>query len=175
MGAFMLKSGLGFLLSLFLMVLSACGSQSLSEVQSLTLENVDYISVVVKDLKFTPGTPTQKQTQLCYAVFAGPEGFPNNPQKVVLKGCKPVDSAVVSFLVEGLPPSQDGYVLSLFQDMNLNGKLDTRSLFGVQIPDEPFGFSQNPPLTGVPSYEKCKIVPVKNGERFDISMRKIGG
>ena len=160
--------GLGF---------SGCGPESMSDFKNIPQEQqkVDYISVVVKDLRFTPGDANQRQSQICYAIFAGPEGFPSNPDKVVLKGCKSVSSTIEAFLIEGLPPSENGYVVSLFQDMNMNGKLDTRNIFGVQVPDEPFGFSQNPPLMGPPSYDKCKIVPTKNGERFEIQMRKIGG
>jgi uncharacterized protein (DUF2141 family) len=158
--------------------LTGCGVSQNSQdgrMNSLTEEAVDYISVVVKELRFTAGSPQQKETQVCYAVFAGPEGFPSDPTKVVLKGCQKVTSTVASFLVEGLPPSSEGYVISLFQDMNMNGKLDTRGLFGIQVPEEPFGFTQNPPLVGAPTYDKCKIVPKKNGERFEIVMRKIGG
>lgn len=154
---------------------SSCGPLSTADLKSEVQEQVDYISVVVKDVRFSAGDSNQRQTQLCYAVFAGSDGFPSNPEKVVLKGCKTVTSSVEAFLVEGLPPSENGYVLSLFQDMNMNGKLDTRAIFGVQVPEEPFGFSQNPPMLGPPSYEKCKIVPTKNGERFEIIMRKIGG
>ncbi|MEY4064160.1 MAG: hypothetical protein RIR26_368 [Pseudomonadota bacterium] len=153
----------------------SCGQNNSSQLLSRPLESVEFISVVVKDLRFDAGNPNRRPTSVCYAVFAGPEGFPSNPDKVVLKDCKPVDSSIVSFLIEGLPPSSDGYVVSLFQDMNLNGKLDTRSLFGIQVPDEPFGFTQNPPLLGAPTYDKCKIVPQKNGEKFEIVMKKIGG
>lgn len=154
--------------------LSGCrGDEPSAEVQSFLAPSVDYISVVVKNLR-GPSLP-ERRTQICYAVFAGPQGFPSDPKAVVLNGCKDVTSTIESFLIENLPPSQDGYVVSFFEDMNLNGKLDTRSLFGIQVPDEPFGFTQNPPLTGAPTYEKCKINPTRNGERFEIVMKKIGG
>lgn len=158
--------------------LAGCGvshEDNSSRTSSFFEGKIDYISVIVKDLRYTPGAPQQKETQVCYAVFAGAEGFPSDATKVVLKGCQRVTSTVGSFLIEGLPPSNDGYVISLFQDMNMNGKLDTRGLFGVQVPEEPFGFSQNPALLGAPTYEKCKIEPKQNGERFEILMRKIGG
>jgi uncharacterized protein (DUF2141 family) len=144
-----------------------------SAVQSNNFNSVSYVSIVVKNLR-GPSLPN-KQTKICYAVFAGPRGFPNDPSAVVQNGCKDVNSTIESFLIENLPPSQEGYVISFFEDMNLNGKLDTRGLFGVQVPDEPFGFTQNPTLTGAPTYEKCKIMPTKNGERFEIIMKKIGG
>lgn len=159
----------------FFSLLIGCGTLENSSLNSVESTGVDYISIVVKDLRFNTDSSKPRETQVCYAVFAGPEGFPSNPDKVALKGCKRVDSTVVSFLIEGLPPSNDGYVVSLFQDMNMNGKLDTRGLFGIQVPEEPFGFSQNPALLGAPTYEKCKITPTRNGERFDILMRKIGG
>lgn len=159
----------------FFSLFVGCGMPENASVTSVESASVDYISIVVKDLRFDSDSPELRETQICYAVFAGPEGFPSDPDKVVLKGCKHVDSAVVSFLIEGLPPSNDGYVVSLFQDMNMNGKLDTRGLFGIQVPSEPFGFTQNPALRGAPTYDKCKITPARNGERFDILMRKIGG
>ena len=156
-------------------VVVSCGRSDSSRLLSRNAEAAEFISIVVKDLRYDAGNPQRRPSAVCYAVFAGPEGFPSNPDKVVLKDCKPVDSSVMSFLIEGLPPSSDGYVVSVFQDMNLNGKLDTRSLFGVQVPDEPFGFTQNPPLLGAPTYDKCKIVPQNNGDKFEIVMRKIGG
>ncbi|MEY3903320.1 MAG: hypothetical protein RL189_2626 [Pseudomonadota bacterium] len=155
------------------LLLSGCQGNEPSALQSLNYESVQYISIVVKNLRGAQ-TP-DKRTQICYAVFAGPQGFPSDPSAVVLNGCKNVTSSIESFLIENLPPSQDGYVVSLFEDMNLNGKLDTRSIFGIQVPDEPFGFTQNPPLTGAPTYDKCKINPTRNGEKFEITMKKIGG
>lgn len=153
--------------------LSGCRGDEPARLQSMHTVAVDYISIVVKNLR-GPSLPERK-TNICYAVFAGPQGFPSDPRAVVLNGCKDVTSSIESFLIENLPPSTDGYVVSFFEDMNLNGKLDTRNLFGIQVPDEPFGFTQNPPLTGAPTYEKCKIVPTRNGEKFDIVMKKIGG
>jgi uncharacterized protein (DUF2141 family) len=156
-----------------LLALTACQGEESARIQSLQTEAVDYISIVVKNLR-GPSLP-EKKTQICYAVFAGPQGFPSDSKAVVLNGCKDVTSSIESFLIENLPPSADGYVVSFFEDMNLNGKLDTRNLFGIQVPDEPFGFTQNPPLTGAPTYAKCKIMPTKNGEKFEIVMKKIGG
>ena len=77
----------------------------------------------------------------------------------------------MSFEVKDLPASTDGYVVSLFQDANQNNKLDTRSFLGLKIPNEPFGFTNNPSLMGAPTYDKCKIVPTKEGEEFTIKMK----
>ncbi len=134
---------------------------------------VDFISMVVKELKFSTGRPNQPVTQICYAVFAGPEGYPNDTSRIVSSGCKEVDSTIVSFLVSELPPSENGYAISLFQDLNGNGKLDTRSLFGMQVPDEPYGFTNNPTALRAPTYEEVRITPTKNGDKFEVSMRSI--
>lgn len=141
--------------------------------EGTTADPVSFVSVVVKDLKYTPGQPGGQASRICFAVFAGPEGFPNDGSKVVVNGCKDVDSTIVSFLVEGLPPSTNGYGLSLFQDLNGNNKLDTRTIFGVQIPDEPFGFTNNPAGLRQPTYEEVRINPVKNGDTFTINMRSL--
>lgn len=134
---------------------------------------VTFVSMVVKGLKFKAGEPNQPQTRICYAVFAGESGFPNDASKVVLNGCKPVDSTVVSFLIEDLPASEGGYGISLFQDLNGNNKLDTRSIFGAQVPDEPFGFSNNPTGLRAPTYEEVRINPSRNGETITVNMRSI--
>lgn len=156
-------------------LISACGGQLPSDVQSVRSQSVDHLSIVVKNLRLASDLKSQGQSEVCYAVFAGPEGFPSKEDKIVAKGCHPVTSSIVSFLVEGLPESADGYAISFFQDVNMNGKLDTRKIFGIEVPEEPFGFTQNPALTGAPTYEKCKIMPVRNGEKYEINMRKIGG
>lgn len=52
---------------------------------------------------------------------------------------------------QGLPPGE--YALSLYQDVNGNGRLDTGT-FG--IPQEPYGFSNNAKgVMGPPSYKQC--------------------
>lgn len=156
-------------------LVSACGTQETARLQSVPQQSVDYLSIVVKNLRLPQDRMQQRESEVCFAVFAGPEGFPSNEEKIVAKGCRPVTSTIVSFLIEGLPQSDEGYAISFFQDVNMNGKLDTRRIFGIEVPEEPFGFTQNPALTGAPTYEKCKISPVRNGEKFEIVMRKIGG
>ncbi len=152
---------------------SSCGGPSGSQATQATSSSVSYVSMVVKDLKYKAGDASQPKTRICYAVFAGPEGFPNDASKVVINGCQEVNSTVVSFLLEGLPPSEQGYAISLFQDMNGNDKLDTRSLFGAQVPSEPFGFTNNPTALRAPTYDEVRISPTKNGETVTIGMRSL--
>lgn len=165
-------------LTLLAMAAGATGCGSGDEPASMTLDNsgangVEFLSLVFKKLKFAAGAPGQPKSSLCYAVFAGPQGFPNNQSAVVKNGCKEVDSTVVSMLIEDLPPSADGYAISVFQDLNGNGKLDTRSLLGLQVPDEPFGFSNNPTALRAPTYDEVRVAPRRSGDKVEISMRSL--
>ncbi|NBW82251.1 hypothetical protein EBR21_10910, partial [bacterium] len=85
-----------FLAAGTLLSLSACQGEESARLQSLQTEAVDYISIVVKNLR-GPSLP-EKKTKICYAVFAGPQGFPSDPGAVVLNGCKDVTSSIESFL-----------------------------------------------------------------------------
>ena len=65
-----------------------------------------------------------------------------------------VTAETVTIVLENVPPGE--YAVSLFQDENDNGKLDT-GLFG--IPTEKYGFSRNAKgKYGPPSYEDCQFV-----------------
>jgi uncharacterized protein (DUF2141 family) len=60
------------------------------------------------------------------------------------------------------------YAISVFQDLNQNSILDTKTLF--KIPSEPFGFSNNPHIFfGPPSFNQCKFEI--NAERKEIQIR----
>ncbi len=137
-----------------------------------TTVSIKEIKIVVNKLKVVDSDdqPIAK-SQLCWALFAGPDGFPSDSTKVVRSACVAVESESLTFNIGDLPPSPSGYVVSIFQDLNMNATLDTRRFFGFQIPNEPFGFTRNPSLMGAPSFDKCKINPTKEGEEFVIEMK----
>jgi len=112
------------------------------------------------------------ESNICWAIFLSQKGFPSDPNQVVKQGCIEVKGNLETIRIEGLPEAADGYAIALFQDMNKNGILDTRKMLGMDVPDEPFGLSNNPSLLGVPTYQKCKILP-KDGEKFIIQMKTI--
>ncbi len=58
----------------------------------------------------------------------------------------------------------NSYAISVYQDVNDNGKLDKNYL---GIPTEPYGFSNDPVIITGPSYEKSMFVLREN----DISMK----
>ena len=75
----------------------------------------------------------------CYlALFASPEGFPQQTSRAVRTLRVPVSGPACTFRFDGLPPGT--YALSVFHDENDNGQLDTNFL---GIPTEQFGFSNN--------------------------------
>ena len=64
-----------------------------------------------------------------------------------------VKDTSLSIPCQGLPTGT--YAISLFQDENGNGKLDT-AVFG--IPTEKYGFSNDAQgVMGLPSYDKCSF------------------
>ena len=59
----------------------------------------------------------------------------------------------VDFTLTGIPKGK--YSIAIFQDVNMNGKMDT-NLFGV--PTEPYGFSNNiKPVFSAPTYQECNV------------------
>jgi uncharacterized protein (DUF2141 family) len=153
----------------FLGISTACQPTNGAETQA-TVTPVTSIKVIVQGLRFD-GNPAA--SQLCWGLFSGAQGFPSDSTKVVKKACFNVISTAMSFIIDGMPATKEGYVVSVFQDMNKNNSLDTKSFFGLQVPKEPFGFSRNPSLMGAPTFEKCKIMPTKNGEEFTIQMKSL--
>lgn len=77
------------------------------------------------------------------------------PSGTFFKGAiKKVDGTSVQVIFEDVPHGK--YALSVFQDENENGKLDT-GLFG--IPKEPYGFSNDVMGTfGPPSFEDATVI-----------------
>ena len=60
------------------------------------------------------------------------------------------------------------YAISIFHDLNGNGKLDTNF---VGIPTEPYAFSNNAKgMFGPPSFEECKFEFVESSQKVTISL-----
>ena len=108
--------------------------------QNLTLE--------VRDVE-------QPQGQLYVAVYNSKETFMKKPLAAFRVDVK---DKVLSIPCQGLPAGT--YAISLFQDENGNGALDTAA-FG--LPTEKFGFSNDAEgVMGPPSYEKCSFTFVED-------------
>jgi len=94
--------------------------------------------------------------QVCVALFASHEGFPSDGTKATRSVCHLAIDAVngvLRFTLDGL--SMGEYAASVFQDENMDGKLNT-GLFG--IPKESFGFTGNPVIRiGAPKFGACAV------------------
>jgi len=92
-----------------------------------------------------------KTHKLFIAVCRQSKGFPNELDMVQQFVLDPAANKDLSVTVTNLPYGK--YAVSIFQDMNGNGKLD-KGLFG--IPTEPFAFSNNyHPTFRAPTWDDC--------------------
>lgn len=79
---------------------------------------------------------------------------------------EPAASTTVSFTFQ--VPADQPLVVSVFQDVNSNEKLDRGAL---GIPTEPWGFSGKAPETGPPSWGACSFVPTRRDHVIEITLR----
>ena len=79
---------------------------------------------------------------------------------------EPAASSTVTFIFQ--VPADQPLVVSVFQDMNSNEKLDRGAL---GIPTEPWGFSGKAPALGPPNWAACNIVPNAKNNVVQITLR----
>ncbi|NJR70121.1 MAG: DUF2141 domain-containing protein [Synechococcales cyanobacterium CRU_2_2] len=104
------------------------------------------VTVTVTNLRSSAG-------QICFSLFAGPEGFPGDGERAIAKGFTRANGDGLAYTFPNLKPGE--YAIALFHDENNNGILD-KGFLG--IPQEGFGFSQNPTiLMGAPSFRATAI------------------
>ncbi len=112
------------------------------------------------------GATTEGGT-LGVAVFSTADGFPGKIEKAARTAVQPRSAPVDSVVFRGLAPGQ--YAVSVYQDLNSNGKLDT-NLFGV--PKEPWGTSASVrPSFRAPRFEEG-IVDVAGSTRVEIRVER---
>ncbi len=100
--------------------------------------------------------------RICIAIYQPNTGFPGGKpcqlRQVPVAGTE----QQISFTVE-----PGDYAVAIFQDVNDNGKLDTR-LFG--IPKEPYGFSNNfRPRFSAPTFNDCRVT-VRDNQKMTIKL-----
>ena len=106
--------------------------------------SIGYISA--QDLTVRIENADVGKGHLMIAVFNSEDNFPNksfSEQRIAVTD----RTMVITF--PGLPAGK--YAVSVYQDSNNNGKLDTM-IFG--IPKEKYGFSND---ARMPNYEKCRF------------------
>ncbi len=86
--------------------------------------------------------------------------------KEIAKDHKLIESNTIDFSFTGLEAGI--YAISIFQDENENGKLDTNFM---GIPTEPYGFSNNAKgMFGPPRFEDCKFEVGEGSTEVNISL-----
>ncbi len=114
------------------------------------------LTVSVKPFKKQEGT-------LRIAIFNKKEGFLHKPFKVQKKD---VTASTMEIEFKELPYGE--YAVTLFQDLNQNGKLDM-TLF---VPNEPWGLSNNvSPMFGPPSFDDTKFVLNQPKKTIEIQVK----
>ncbi|MEQ9468110.1 MAG: DUF2141 domain-containing protein [Ekhidna sp.] len=86
--------------------------------------------------------------------------------KEILSDGKIINKDVVEFSFKGL--GEGFYAISIFQDENGNGKLDSNFM---GIPTEPYAFSNNAKgMFGPPSFEDCRFEVAQGGNEIVIRL-----
>ena len=94
--------------------------------------------------------------QICYSLFAKSKGFPDSSENTLQAKCVPIQERSPRLTIENLHLGT--YALAVFHDLNQDGELN-RNFLG--IPQEGFGFSQNPQIkTSPPSFGESAIIVV---------------
>ena len=101
------------------------------------------------------------------AVFSTADGFPGKIEKAAKTSVQPRTAPVDSVVFRGLTPGH--YAVSVYQDLNGNGKLDS-NLFGV--PKEPWGTSAKVrPSLRAPRYAEGTVA-VAGATRIEILVER---
>ncbi|MFZ6735156.1 DUF2141 domain-containing protein [Undibacterium sp. Ji42W] len=115
------------------------------------------LTVEVTGLKSAKG-------KVMVAVYDKSENFLKQPYKVAAADAQ---ADKVKLLITGLPPGD--YALSVFQDENSNGKLDTNP---IGMPVEPYGFSNDAAGSyGPPSFAQSLVQLPDAGKLISIKLR----
>jgi len=106
---------------------------------------------------------------IAYLVFPSADGFPGDTAKALRHGftVRPYNGQTVIMIDAGLlPPGR--YAVSVYQDVNGNGRLDHNFL---GIPKEPVGASENPkPRMGPPRFDECAFAMGATDKTIEISL-----
>ncbi len=122
--------------------------QSSSAPRSVTLD-----STVRSTLKLELTGLRNQEGVICAALFASPDGYPNDSSKAIRSGCFPINGNPCLLEFPDLP--YGFYAASVHHDENMDGELNCNAL---GIPKEGIGFSGNPRIwKGVPPFQRAEV------------------
>lgn len=117
---------------------------------SAGVENVVSLTINVRGIESSKGS-------IMIAVVNDKNDFPA-AQRTLIRAKIPAKKGDVSHVFKGLTPGN--YAVSVFQDINNSGKLETGGLFGA--PAEPYGVSGSPRRFSVPKFDDCAVYVYKD-------------
>lgn len=104
---------------------------------------------------------------ICFTIFSRSDGFPQDGAKALKAECSPIENLPVTLNINGL--NAGNYAVAVFHDENADGQLNTNA---VGIPQEGFGFSNNPPiLTGAPKFSEATFFVAGQRTTVRITMK----
>jgi uncharacterized protein (DUF2141 family) len=104
------------------------------------------------DLQITVTNIFPVEGKLYIAIYDNEEDY-MDLEKVAFQKIVPINDETESFVIPGMPDGE--YAVTVFQDLNDNGELDTSS---IGFPREPYGFSNDARGTfGPPKFRKAKF------------------
>ncbi|WP_198017753.1 DUF2141 domain-containing protein [Oscillatoria acuminata] len=110
---------------------------------------------------------TNPRGNICFTIFSRSDGFPRDGTKALKAECSPIENLPVTLSIDGL--NAGNYAVAVFHDENADGQLNTNA---VGIPQEGFGFSNNPPiLTGAPKFSEATFFVAGQTTTVRITMK----
>jgi uncharacterized protein (DUF2141 family) len=105
--------------------------------------------------------------QICLGLYSGPKGFPKGgtDSDLLVSKCAPIANGAATLTFGDLKPGK--YAITAFHDSNNDGKMNKN---GFGMPEEGFGFSNNPEIGfSAPSFSETEfqvsntkaVVPIK--------------
>lgn len=108
-------------------------------------ESVTSLTINVRGIESTKGI-------IMIGIVKDKNDFPG-AQHTQIRAKIPAKKGEVSHVFQGLTPGK--YAVSVFQDINSSGKLETGGLFGA--PTEPYGVSGSPGRFSTPKFDDCAV------------------
>jgi len=98
-------------------------------------------------------------------VYGGPEGF-RDQDRAIAKAAAPARPGPLEITLEGLPPGRRAVIL--YHDDNDDGALNR---FLGMIPTEGYGVSNDPALSGPPSFDAAAVVLPAGDTQLTVTLR----
>jgi 4,4'-diapolycopenoate synthase len=121
-------------------------------------------------LKIDVAIPRGSHGKVAYLIFTSQDGFPNNKSKSVRGGFVNMNGDAEHLTIDAGKLPAGRYAVSVYQDLNGNGKLDSGA-FG--IPNEPVGISNNPKIRyGPPRFDDSAFVLGESDQTISIVLAR---